>query len=199
MNLKTLLPRLLLVALAYYLCGRLGLTLASYGSQVTLIWPPTGVALFALLAWGTRMAPAIGLAAFLVNLPLSGMTGATLAIAAGNTLGPLLAALALNRFGFNRDFRTARDVFLYVGVGALAGMAVNATVGTSTLVLTGALPGNIFHKVWLTWWMGDALGALLLGPALLTLLRPPPARRPCRECPGAKPCSPGAAWPLSAR
>ncbi len=172
MPLTPLLPRLLLVALAYYLSGRIGLTLSSYGSQVTLIWPPTGIALFALLAWGYRVAPAIWLAALLVNLHMGTSSAAALVIATGNTLGPVLAVYALRRFGFNRDLRAARDVFLYIAIAALGGMAINASIGTAALVLGGMLPLTITYEVWLTWWLGDALGAMLVGPALLTLLPP---------------------------
>jgi PAS domain S-box-containing protein len=167
--LSRLLIRLALVAAAYYLSGRLGLVLASYGNQVSLIWPPTGIALFALLAWGPRMALAIWLAALLVNLDMGNSSAAALAIACGNTLGPWLAAQALTRLGFDRGLASVRDVLLYVGVGAGAGMTVNASIGATALVLAGTLPAALFPQVWLTWWLGDALGALLVGPALLAL------------------------------
>jgi PAS domain S-box-containing protein len=175
MPMKELLPRLLLVALAYYLTGRVGLEFASWGNQVTLIWPPTGIALFALLAWGPRMLPAIWLASLAINLPLGPSPAGAMVIATGDTLGPALAALALGRTGFDHHFGQVRDVFAYIGFGVMAGMAVNATMGVTTLVLAGALPMADAAQVWLTWWLGDALGALLLGPALLTLRAPPAA------------------------
>ena len=62
--------RLILLIAAYYLAGRIGLSLASYAGQVTLIWPPTGIALFALLVWGVRTWPGVWIAAFLLNLPM---------------------------------------------------------------------------------------------------------------------------------
>ncbi|MHB1235998.1 MAG: hypothetical protein ACYCY7_00395 [Gallionella sp.] len=44
--------KLLSVALAYFVCGRLGLALPSVDSHITLIWLPTGIAVAALLRWG---------------------------------------------------------------------------------------------------------------------------------------------------
>ena len=158
--------------LSYYLTGGLGLTLASVGAHVTLIWPPTGVALFALLAWGRPMWPALWLGSFLVNLHVGFPPALAMVIACGNTLGPVLAAEALKRTGFDGRFSRARDVVLYVAFGALAGMAITASCGTAALLAFGVQPAGQAWTVWSTWWLGDALGAVLVGPALLTLYRP---------------------------
>ena len=173
MRMKVLIPRFLLVGLAYYLLGRVGLEFASWNDQVSLIWPATGIALFGLLAWGMRMAPAIWLASLAINLPLGPSLLGAMIMATGNTLGPALAALALGRMGFDQRFSRARDVFLYIGFGVMAGMAVNATIGVTTLVLTRGVNVTDSAQVWLTWWLGDALGALLIGPTLLTLSAKP--------------------------
>jgi PAS domain S-box-containing protein len=164
--------RWFLVALAYYLTGYGGLALASWGSQVSLIWPPTGIALFAFLIWGPRMAPAIWLAALLINLHMGSSPAGALAIATGNTLGPLLGYLALRRLRVSQHLASARDVLLFVGLGAGAGMLVTATVGTTTLLLDGVLTTAVAGRVWATWWLGDALGVLVVCPALLALMRP---------------------------
>ena len=70
-SLRSLLARGLLVTLAYYLGGRAGLALPYYGVAVTLLWPPTGIALAALLRWGPGMSPAILAGAWLVNFHAS--------------------------------------------------------------------------------------------------------------------------------
>jgi diguanylate cyclase (GGDEF)-like protein/PAS domain S-box-containing protein len=163
---------LLIIFLTYYLSGWAGLQLSTFGQQITLIWPPTGIALFALLAWGIRMWPAIWLGALLVNLHMNPMPAPALAISIGNTLGPVLAAYLLKRLEFSSDFRTPRDVFLFIGIGSLACMAINATVGSLSLVLAGVLSVSVLPLAWLTWWLGDALGVLLVGSALLSLLKP---------------------------
>lgn len=158
------------VALGYYLSGTLGLNLASYGGQVTLIWPPAGIAVVALLLWGGRMSLAIMLAAFAINIQISGSLLPAIAIALGNTAGPWFAVHLLKRSGFSSEFTGARDVLVYWLAAVVAGVMVSATVGTWTLFFSGSLPMENVARVWLTWWLGDGLGVLLVGPALLSLV-----------------------------
>src|SRR5262245_24884432 len=58
---------LVLVGPAYFALAYLGLRLASINPSATPIWPPTGLAIAAILLWGPRIAPAIFIAAFLIN------------------------------------------------------------------------------------------------------------------------------------
>jgi PAS domain S-box-containing protein len=160
--------RLALVILAYFLTGWLGLRFATYHGSVTLIWAPTGIALATFLAWGLRLWPGVWLGALLVNLVVSAQPPPiALAVACGNTGGPLLAAWLLGRLRFNHDFGTRRDIALYVGVAGIGGTALSACVGGLSLLLGGGLPSAGLGQIWLTWWLGDMLGALVVGPALL--------------------------------
>jgi signal transduction histidine kinase len=168
--------RLALVALTYYLAARLSLNLALVHGQVTPVWPPTGIALVAFLVIGRRAWPAIALAAFAVNLPIGPSPLGAAMIAAGNTLAPLVAAEFLRRVGFHVQLDRLRDATAIIGIAALGGMAISATIGSSVLVLFGAVPPNEFWVSWAVWWTGDAMGILLVAPFLLGLLvrpRPP--------------------------
>ena len=169
MNDKSTLFRLIVVAVLYYLSGRMGLQLASHASQVTLIWPPTGIAIFALLVWGKNMWLAILVAAFLINVSLSTSLMASFVIAMGNTLGPVIAARVLTDMKFSFDFPSAMSVIRYIFFGAFAGMAINATVGTAVLYVDSVITPDLIASVWLTWWLGDALGVLVFGTALLSI------------------------------
>src|SRR5438270_14096527 len=91
------------VALAYWLTALVSLRLALVHGQVTPIWPPTGIALVALLIFGRRVWPAIYLGALAVNLPLGPSPVGAAFIAAGNTLAPLTAAALLERGGFRAE------------------------------------------------------------------------------------------------
>ena len=161
--------RLALVALAYWLAAKLSLNLALVHGQVTPIWPPTGIAVMAILIVGRRATAAIALAAFAINLPIgpSGLGAAV--IAAGNTLAPLLSAELLRRVGFHRQMDRLFDA-IAITVAALSGMAVSATVGSLVLILSGAVLGDGFWATWAVWWTGDAMGVLLVAPFLLSLL-----------------------------
>ena len=54
-----------LVFVAYFVTGWLGLKLPYFGSHITLIWLPAGIATAAFVRWGNRMWPGIALAAWL--------------------------------------------------------------------------------------------------------------------------------------
>jgi len=161
--------RLALVALAYWLAAKLSLNLALVHGQVTPIWPPTGIAVVAILLVGRRATAAIALAAFAINLPIGPSALGAAVIAAGNTLAPLLSAELLRRVGFHRQMDRLFDA-IAITVAALTGMAVSATVGTLVLTLSGTVPGDGFWATWAVWWTGDAMGVLLVVPFLLSLL-----------------------------
>ena len=96
------LVRVLALALAYFIAGRLGLMLPSYGSHITLVWLPTGIAVAALLRWGFGGWPGVALGALAVNLA-DGVAGpVALGIAAGNTAGAGADGVAAAADGFSR-------------------------------------------------------------------------------------------------
>ncbi|MFD1148919.1 MASE1 domain-containing protein [Saccharothrix hoggarensis] len=171
---------LLVVAACYYVGARLGLLQALVNDQVTPLWPPTGVAVLALVLGGLRMWPGIAVGAFVVNATL-GELGTTVLIGAGNTLAPVAAYLLLRRVGFRAELDRTRDALALVFVGAFAGMAVSATVGSGALLATGAITRGDFWSTWTVWWTGDALGVLVFVPLVLALRtlrrRPRPTRR----------------------
>src|SRR6185503_1954332 len=44
---------------------------------------------------------------------------------------------------------------------------ISATVGVATLTLSGLAQWSEFPTIWVTWWMGDSAGALVITPALV--------------------------------
>ncbi len=171
-SLRTLL-QLAALALAYWAAARLSLQLALVHGQVTPIWPPTGIALVAILVFGFRVWPAVFLAALAVNLPIGPTPSGAAIIAAGNTLAPMAAAALLRRSGFRIELDRLRDAAAVIGLGALLAMTISATIGSSVLVVFGAVPSADFLQTWTVWWTGDAMGVLLVAPLLLSLLPSP--------------------------
>ena len=173
---------LLLVALAYYASARLGLGLSLVEANVTPLWPPTGVAVAAMLVLGRSIWPSVAVAAFAVNLPISDTLLAAAVTAVGNTAAPYLAVVLLDRVGFRRQLERQRDALAIVFIGALGAMLVSATIGASTLVVDGTIPLADLPTAWTVWWTGDAMGVLIVAPFLLSLpllweLEPWPLRR----------------------
>src|SRR5438477_301300 len=119
--------RLAVVAVAYFVSARLSLELALVHGQVTPVWPPTGIALVAILVFGVRIWPAIAVAALAVNLPLGPNVLGAACIAAGNTLAPLAAATLLKSVGFRLELDRLTDAAAVILLGALTGMAGSAT------------------------------------------------------------------------
>src|SRR5687768_6611953 len=92
-----LIAQILLLAVVYFAAAKLGLSLASLHKNVTPVWPPTGIAIGALLIFGRRLWPGIFIGALAVNALTEIPFGSALGIATGNTLEALAAWWLLHR------------------------------------------------------------------------------------------------------
>jgi PAS domain S-box-containing protein len=152
----------------YFAAGKIGLALAYVHTNASAVWPPTGLALAALLVLGVRAWPAVFLGAFLVNLTTAGTVGTSVAIAAGNTIEALVGAYLVNRFADGiRAFGSVRGILRFVVFAGVLGTTISATAGTTTLAAAGLAPWSEYKRIWLTWWLGDATGALVFTPVLV--------------------------------
>ena len=168
------------VAAVYFAAAKIGLSFAYVHASVSPVWPPTGVAIAAVLLLGYRIWPGIFLGAFLVNLvtPLPPVTAA--AIAVGNTAESLSALFILRGLGFHQQFDRARDVFKFVITVSFC-TAISALIGNISLCLAQLERWEDFKLLWRTWWLGDLAGALIVAPLLLTwIVRPRRTWRPER-------------------
>lgn len=157
------------LALAYFAAGRFGLSLTFSMKQVTALWPPTGIAVAALLLWGYRVWPGIYLGALSVNALVTDSFLVAAVIAVGTTLGPVIARFGLRRLGgFDNALARARDVIGLIILGAALGMAVTASSGVAILALAGFIPWSTYGSVWWIWWVGDAIGVLVFAPLILS-------------------------------
>jgi signal transduction histidine kinase len=149
--------------------AKLGLQVATVGHSVTLVWPPTGLALAALLLGPRSLWPAVALGAFLVNATTIGVGPLTAAaIAAGNTLEAVVGATLIRSRPFRLQLDGPRDVLRFTIFGAALATALGATIGTFALFAGGLVPARALLTTWRVWWVGDAVGALVVAPALLT-------------------------------
>jgi PAS domain S-box-containing protein len=163
------------VTVIYLGAARLGLSLAFLHASVSPVWPPTGVAIAAVLWLGYRTSPAILLGAFLANLATGVSAATALGIATGNTLEAVSAAYLLHRFvGSRSPFGRAQDVSKFVIIAGMLSPMISATIGNMSLCLGGAASWAGFGPLWLTWWLGDGSGALVLAPLVLTWVEKSP-------------------------
>lgn len=157
-----------LVALAYAGVAAISLALAIPPGYASAVWPPAGIALAAWLAFGSRIWPGILIGAAIANLGVSGTsTAVALAIGAGNAAEAALAGLLVQQFVRVRHrFEAPAAVWKFAGI-ALAAPLVAATNGVVVLAIAGQVPWDAFSTHWITWWLGDATGIIIVTPLLL--------------------------------
>ncbi|OLC54275.1 MAG: hypothetical protein AUH92_04340 [Acidobacteria bacterium 13_1_40CM_4_69_4] len=153
---------------AYFVAGKLGLRLAIVNASASAVWAPTGISLAALLLLGPRVWPGILLGAFLVNITTTGGVASSIGIAFGNTLEALAGAWLVIRLANGpRAFDRPRDFFKFVILAGILSTAVSATLGVTSVCLGGFARWADFRSIWLTWWLGDVGGALIVAPPLI--------------------------------
>jgi signal transduction histidine kinase len=158
----------LIFATIYFIAGRLGQELSYANATVSAVWPPTGLAIAALLLLGSNLWPGILLGGLLIEFTTGGSLLIGTGVAVGNTLEALAAAFLVTTFAHGRwAFERPRDVVRFVGLAALLSPMVSATVGVMVHRLVGAAAWTDLGSIWLTWWLADAAGALLVAPLLI--------------------------------
>jgi signal transduction histidine kinase/ActR/RegA family two-component response regulator len=156
------------IAIAYLVFAKFGLALASLHPSASPIWPPTGFALAVVLLRGYRVWPAIFIAALIANATTAGSLATSAAIAAGNALEALVGAYLVNRWcGGRKTFAAPNTVAKFALICLAAATPVSATVGVGTLCLAGYAAWPDFAAIWLTWWLGDLTGAIVLTPVIV--------------------------------
>jgi signal transduction histidine kinase/integral membrane sensor domain MASE1/CheY-like chemotaxis protein len=156
------------IGLTYFVLAKSGLALALINPSASAIWPPTGFALAAIVLWGYRAWPAIFLAAMIANATAAGSIGTAISIAIGNSLEALVGAALINVWSNGRDtFSTSNSVAKFVVICVVLATPISATVGITSLAIAGQAEWANFASIWLTWWLGDMIGALVVTPVVV--------------------------------
>ena len=159
---------LLGLTLLYIAAGKLGLALAFGNKSVSPVWPPTGVALAMCLVVGRAAWPAVLAGAFVVNVTTTHHVPSSVTIAVGNTLEAVVGAWLIERFAAGREaFVRGPSLGQFFIHGCILAPAISATVGALSLGMFGLALWDQAPTIWATWWLGDAVGALILTPALV--------------------------------
>jgi PAS domain S-box-containing protein len=167
------------VALVYFLSGRLGRLAAPPPGVATVVWPPSGIALAALLILGNRVWPGIWLGAFLSNnwaafrhtnaFDVLSFLATGIGIDTGSLLQALIGAKLYRRFiGERYPFDRFKQSLIFVVI-ALVMCLVASTIGVVSLCLGGALPWDAAFARWGMWWIGDTGGVLVVTPLIITI------------------------------
>ena len=158
---------LALVAVAYYLTGRIGLELAYLDGAVAALWPPAGLGLAVLFLYGIRLWPGIVIGDLLLG-DFSTPLGTVVAQTVGNTLAVVVGALLLRRLtGGRGSLERVADVLSFVACALVAAL-VSAAFGPLALRLGDVIPPDELGRVVRTWTLSDASGVLVVAPVILT-------------------------------
>src|SRR5438477_9121787 len=161
------LPLIGILAVIYFIAGKLGLMLASLHASAPPVWPPAGIALAASLFLGYRAWPAIFIGAFLLNVTTAGNVATSFAIATGNTLEALVGAWLVNRFaGGTNVFDRLQGVFKFALAAGISAI-ISPAFGVTSLGVAGFADWANYGAIWLTWWLGDVTGDLVFTPLVL--------------------------------
>jgi signal transduction histidine kinase/CheY-like chemotaxis protein len=159
---------LVAIGVIYFALAKAGLALASIHPSATPIWPPTGVALAAVLLWGYRTWPAIFAAAVIANATTAGSVATAIAIATGNSLEAVVGAYLINRWSSGcNTFSTPNSVAKFALICFVIATPISASIGLTSLVTAGYIEWTNFANAWVTWWLGDVTGALVIAPAIV--------------------------------
>jgi PAS domain S-box-containing protein len=176
-----LLGKILLLALAYVLAGRLALLLAIPPGFASAMFPPVGIALAAVLMWGYPLLLGVFIGSTLMNLSIGGpLSGLGLAIASaialGTTLQCLLACWLIRRWvGFPNPLTEERSIFLLLLIGGPLTCLLSASGGVASLYFSQLISAVQVPASWLTWWVGDSIGVLIATPLMFILFAQPRA------------------------
>jgi signal transduction histidine kinase len=156
------------LAAIYVIAARLGLLIDAVAGFATLVWPPSGIALAALVRFGYRLWPGVFAGAVVANV----LTGAdplvALGIGVGNTLEAVVGTYLLRRIpGFRPSLDCLQDVLGLIVLAAGLSTTISSTIGVATLYLGGILPPGQAWEAWRAWWLGDLIGDLVVAPMLL--------------------------------
>ena len=170
-----------LLAVAYFASAKLALLLAIPPGYATPVWPPSGIALSALLIAGRRLWPGIWLGSFAANIGVEGSLITAAAIAGGSALQAVAAAALVRRHvGIPYRFTLVEQVIKFVGI-CLVASTIAPTVALLCLGIAHPIGMLDLLGNWWTWWQGDATGMLVIAPLILSWMARDAATWPARK------------------
>ncbi|MCI0606266.1 MASE1 domain-containing protein [bacterium] len=157
---------LICVGIVYFIAAKIGLSLALPKTVVSPVWPPAGVALGAILLFGFRICPAIAAGAFFANYTAGLPFNIAFSIACGNTLEAILGGYFILAFVDSKTSLNRPQSIFYFVLACMLSTIVGATIGSTSIYFKGFHYNIHYGYLWLTWWLGDLIGAVILAPLI---------------------------------
>ncbi len=151
--------------------------------NVTPLWPPSGIALAAVIMYGYRVWPGILFGAiigttwaFFDSSSIAGIARTSLAgtiIAIGVTLQGIAGGYLIKKYiQIDQIFKQPINILKFFILSILS-CVIGSTIGATTLTAFGLGEWSRFLTIWLTWIVGDSAGILVFTPFILTWFKYP--------------------------
>ncbi len=161
-----------ILIVAYLVAAKVGLVFGTVSSSATIFWPPSGIALAALLLGGIRYLPSVFLAAAFTAFMVDASPFFGLGFTVGNTLETYAGFYLLRRFSqLDLSLNRPRDLFQVILLGGLFPPIASATLGPLTLLGSGLVTPDILPDVMWQWWRANVLGIAFFTPIVLVFAR----------------------------
>lgn len=172
LNVTVLVWKLVAVAAFYLVLAEIGslMALRALDGYVNLIWPASGLAVATLMRGGYKYGLSVFAGYVLWAFWLSEMSlPFSLALGAVYTLSASLGAWLLGRaLHSDTTLENIRGVTVFLLAGPLAAGLVNALLGVAVIcAIEPTVPWGEYGRLWKPWFLGDALGILVVTPFLL--------------------------------
>jgi PAS domain S-box-containing protein len=166
--------KILILAVIYYICARVGMIITIPGTDIGLIWPPVGIMLGLMLIMGYHIWPAVALGAFLSIFPYQFSHNPpflaviiSLGQTASDVIELVLAVYLIKRFSDSlTPFTSNKNVLIFIAA-TIVSQAVGAFVGVFCLYLGPAADGSAFGSMWTGYWISNIESILIITPFFL--------------------------------
>jgi signal transduction histidine kinase/integral membrane sensor domain MASE1 len=184
------------VTVAYVVSGKLALLLAVSPGYASPIFPPAGIAVAAVLIGGRATLPWTFLGSFLLNLWTAYSIGhglaeagvaAALVIASASMLQAAIGGMVLRRaVGYPAPLDNGRDLSRFLFLSPVFCLT-SVTLSLGSLFALGVVQRPDLVTSWISWWIGDTLGVLVVLPLMFVLAGEPRSLWRSRALPVAVP------------
>ena len=159
---------ILLLSLAYFMAGQIGLQLQSAQTGITPFWPASGIALAAFILYGAHLWPAIFIAMGAIAYTHGIPQGVAMVSAAGSVLEAIIPLSIAYSYGFNGVLNSLRQLLMLIFI-SWVGPVISATIGTFIFFYFNNETLIPAYNIFLVWWLGNSFGMLLFSAIVLMI------------------------------
>lgn len=161
---------IILFSAVYFLFAKLGFYFILAGINISALWLPAAIALIGLFFTERWIWPGIFLGSFLANLSSGLPMSTSILFSVASVAGPILGFELLRRKKeFRTDFFRIKDVFNFIFCAVIPGPILSASLAVLSLKILNQINTSQTLHHFATWFIGDALGILILFPLVLVI------------------------------